>query len=212
MRCPGSSAGKAWAINAAAAPGSKGWPWSALGLEETADREAIHVAYARCRAQLDAENMRISAFAELTEAREKALFLAAELRREAQRRGETVSPAPRPPLPPPPLPPPPPPPLSTPPAPLSMPPAPFLDPVAASPAPLPEPAEEWGHAGGYNPDVEFGADRNLDRPTYEGLADEDPIDLPSLKEEFETFANKIQLKKYGPWYVLGFFMLLAYCS
>jgi len=66
---------------------SDSWPWSALGIAETADRDAIHAAYAAQRARLDAQAMRISAFAELTEAREKALFLAAEMRREQERSG-----------------------------------------------------------------------------------------------------------------------------
>ncbi|MDJ0979553.1 MAG: hypothetical protein QNI87_13580 [Erythrobacter sp.] len=63
------------------------WPWSALGLKETSDRNAIQAAYAARKALLNAQAMRISAFAELTEAREKALFLAAEMRREAKREG-----------------------------------------------------------------------------------------------------------------------------
>ncbi|MEL6238414.1 MAG: hypothetical protein AAFQ90_07445, partial [Pseudomonadota bacterium] len=71
-------------------PSAPSWPWSALGLSETVDREAIHAAYAARRAELDSANMRISAFAELTEAREKALFFAAEKRREAARQGTVV--------------------------------------------------------------------------------------------------------------------------
>ena len=60
------------------------WPWSELGIEETADKEAIRAAYTDRRAQLDL-SMQISAYARLTEAREKALFLASELQRAAVR-------------------------------------------------------------------------------------------------------------------------------
>ena len=66
---------------------SKEWAWAKLGIASTSDKDAIHAAYAAKRAELDAEAMRISAFAELTEAREKALFLASELQREAERSG-----------------------------------------------------------------------------------------------------------------------------
>jgi hypothetical protein len=68
---------------------SKDWAWAKLGIASTPDKDAIHAAYAAKRAELDAEAMRISAFAELTEAREKALFLASELQRDAERSGET---------------------------------------------------------------------------------------------------------------------------
>ncbi len=128
--------------NAARALGTKTpsspWPWAALGLPETVDREAIHAAYAARRAELDSANMRISAFAELTEAREKALFLASEKRREAARSGEVKE---------------------TPPAPPPR--APTAPPAPDPPAPPPEPAhqsepeslgeERWEHAGGYKP-------------------------------------------------------------
>lgn len=60
------------------------WPWSALGIGETSDKEAIRAAYAARKAELD-KAMQISAFARLTEAREKALFLASEMLREAER-------------------------------------------------------------------------------------------------------------------------------
>ena len=66
---------------------SKDWAWAKLGIASTSDKDAIHAAYAAKRAELDAEAMRISAFAELTEAREKALFLASEMQREAERSG-----------------------------------------------------------------------------------------------------------------------------
>jgi len=69
----------------------RGWPWSSLGLAPTSDREAIHTAYTARKAVLDAQVMRVSAFAELSEAREKALFLAAEMRR-AVKRGEEPEP------------------------------------------------------------------------------------------------------------------------
>ncbi|MEM7666920.1 MAG: hypothetical protein AAF250_13770 [Pseudomonadota bacterium] len=74
--------------------GANGWPWSALGIAETVDKAAIRAAYDAKRAELDAEAMRISAFAELTEAREKALFLASELLRVREREevSEAVSP------------------------------------------------------------------------------------------------------------------------
>jgi len=72
-----------------------GWPWSALGIDPTADRETIYEAYATRKAALDAQVMRVSAFAELSEAREKALFLAAEMRRAVER-GEEPSPVSRP--------------------------------------------------------------------------------------------------------------------
>ncbi len=68
---------------------AKDWAWAKLGIAPTCDKDVIHAAYAAKRAQLDAEAMRISAFAELTEAREKALFLASELQREAERSKET---------------------------------------------------------------------------------------------------------------------------
>ena len=91
-------------------PEATGWPWSALGLTETSDREAIHAAYAARKAVLDAQVMRVSAFAELSEAREKALFLAAELRRSVER-GEAEEPPPPVITPPPPAPAPVPPPV-----------------------------------------------------------------------------------------------------
>ena len=65
------------------------WPWSALGIAETADKDAIRAAYQDRRDALD-RSMSISAFARLTEAREKALFLASEIDRAAQR-GERLS-------------------------------------------------------------------------------------------------------------------------
>lgn len=67
--------------------GTKGkdWAWGALGIARTSDKDAIRAAYDAKRAELDAQAMRISAFAELTEAREKALFIASELLREEQR-------------------------------------------------------------------------------------------------------------------------------
>ena len=60
------------------------WPWSALGIGETSDKEAIRGAYAARKADL-VKAMQISAFARLTEAREKALFLASEMLRAAER-------------------------------------------------------------------------------------------------------------------------------
>ena len=60
------------------------WPWSDLGIRETADKEAIREAFALRRAALGA-GLPISAYAGLTEAREKALFLASEMQRESQR-------------------------------------------------------------------------------------------------------------------------------
>ena len=60
------------------------WPWSALGIGETSDKEAIRAAYGARKADLD-KAMQISAFARLTEAREKALFLASEMLRAAER-------------------------------------------------------------------------------------------------------------------------------
>ena len=60
------------------------WPWSDLGIAETSDKEAIRAAYAARKADLD-KGMQISAFARLTEAREKALFLASEKLRTAER-------------------------------------------------------------------------------------------------------------------------------
>jgi len=68
---------------------SLGWAWDKLGIGKTSDKDAIHAAYAAKRAELDAQAMRISAFAELTEAREKALFLASALQREEERSPET---------------------------------------------------------------------------------------------------------------------------
>ena len=64
-----------------------GWPWSDLGIGETADKEAIRAAFAAKKAALDG-SMQISAFARLTEAREKALFLASQLQRAAERGDE----------------------------------------------------------------------------------------------------------------------------
>lgn len=57
-------------------------PWLILGIEQTSDKDAIRAAYDAERAKLDI-SMNISAFARLTEAREKALFLASEMQREA---------------------------------------------------------------------------------------------------------------------------------
>jgi len=74
-------------INTGGKRSSGNWPWSALGISETTDKAAIHAAYDAKRAELDAEAMRISAFAKLTEAREKALFLASELLRVQEREG-----------------------------------------------------------------------------------------------------------------------------
>lgn len=68
------------------------WAWEKLGIASTSDKDAIHAAYAAKRAELDAQAMRISAFAELTEAREKALFLASELQREEERELEACDP------------------------------------------------------------------------------------------------------------------------
>lgn len=78
-----SNAGRALGIN-----GTQ-WAWEKLGIARTSDKDAIYAAYAVKRAELDAQAMRISAFAELTEAREKALFVASQLQREAQRELET---------------------------------------------------------------------------------------------------------------------------
>jgi len=63
------------------------WPWSELGIRETVDRDEIHAAY---RKKIDRLNISspISAFTRLSEAREKALFLA------AQRGVRTSDPAP----------------------------------------------------------------------------------------------------------------------
>ena len=52
-----------------------GWPSSALGIDETADKDVIRAAYVERRAGLG-DGGSISAFADLTAAREKALFLA----------------------------------------------------------------------------------------------------------------------------------------
>ncbi|MDP4573661.1 hypothetical protein Q9K02_00730 [Qipengyuania sp. G39] len=87
------------------------WPWSALGIGETSDKEAIRTAYAAQKAELN-KAMQISAFARLTEAREKALFLASEMLRAAERgdcgpagRPSVVAPPPIADLAPPPVPP-----------------------------------------------------------------------------------------------------------
>ena len=64
------------------ARGKENWPWSALGIAETADKDAIRAAYEVARASLDGSGS-ISAYADLTAAREKALFLASELQRQA---------------------------------------------------------------------------------------------------------------------------------
>ncbi|TMM48109.1 hypothetical protein [Qipengyuania marisflavi] len=61
-------------------------PWSLLGIKPTSDKEAIHAAYRKQLEKLDLSTS-ISRFAKLTEAREKALFQAAEMRRETARGG-----------------------------------------------------------------------------------------------------------------------------
>ena len=51
--------------------GAAGWPWSALGIGETADKDAIRAAYEAERTGLDGGGS-ISASADLTAAREVA--------------------------------------------------------------------------------------------------------------------------------------------
>ena len=60
------------------------WPWTELGIGVTTDKEAIREAFADRRAALGG-NLPISAYARLTEAREKALFLASEMQRTSER-------------------------------------------------------------------------------------------------------------------------------
>lgn len=186
-------------------PAAPVWPWSALGLAETTDREAIHAAYAARKAALDAQVMRVSAFAELSEAREKALFLAAEMRRAVER-GEVSPPPPAPPSPPPP--PPPPPRKARPPVEIAAP--------APEPPPEPEgePAGEWEHAGGYKPELDAREDRLLDSLSLDGRreSDEPTIDLPTLEEEWREWVERLQLRKFWPFYVFPLFFLMAMCS
>ncbi|MEO0641920.1 MAG: hypothetical protein AAFY47_00695 [Pseudomonadota bacterium] len=224
-------------------PSASSWPWSDLGLGETVDREAIHAAYAARRAELDSANMRISAFAELTEAREKALFFAAEKRREAARRGTVVetpsASAPEPPPAPPSPPPLPSPPLSAASEPVIAENEPEPEPEPefgprASPyrAPMPDPVPppiaytltlpenagrapqtdpqsetEWEHSGGYRPEHEpFQMLKEADD-------DREPVDeLPDLKREWEAVSERLQLKKYGTYYLIGLFVFFGYCS
>ena len=55
------------------------WPWSVLEMEPSADKAAIHAAYEAKRAQINPATARISAFADLASARDRALFLTAGL-------------------------------------------------------------------------------------------------------------------------------------
>ncbi len=55
------------------------WPWSVLEMEPSADKAAIHAAYEAKRAQINPATARISAFPDLASARDRALFLTAEL-------------------------------------------------------------------------------------------------------------------------------------
>ncbi|MEO0907989.1 MAG: hypothetical protein AAFY07_10730, partial [Pseudomonadota bacterium] len=50
-----------------------------LEMEPSADKAAIHAAYEAKRAQINPATARISAFADLASARDRALFLTAEL-------------------------------------------------------------------------------------------------------------------------------------
>lgn len=56
------------------------WPWSELGISATASRDVIQAAYSKKLAKLDLSTP-VSSFSRLSEAREKALFLAAQANR-----------------------------------------------------------------------------------------------------------------------------------
>lgn len=178
------------------------WPWSALGIEKTTDKAAIHAAYAQKRAALDSETMRISAFAELTEAREKALFLASELRRDIERKGLIVGTEKA-----------------------------VVDTLPLQNKPEPENAyehgggyrpgyeasleeddkllgldpdldEEWSHAGGYI--------REAERTTL--AAGEMPDDWGKEAAGIKQFLERYPPEKYAGYYIAAAFLFIAFCS
>lgn len=208
------------------------WPWSELGIAETPDKAAIHAAYAERRAALDT-SMRISAFAKLTEAREKALFLASEMRREAERRAHAEEAAveddvaveePEPPSP-----------VETPdvppsdevlgPAPEAFPQdAPEPDVTEPDEPSLPEPTTTAPPPAPAQPPVETPA-ADVDPPAPPASEPQtvyvDPSydndwtpPSPSSGEQWSSdgrptpFVERYELRKYGAWWVVGFLFLV----
>ena len=193
--------------------GSGDWPWSALGIAETADKAAIRAAYDAKRAQLDAGGS-ISAFADLTAARGKALFLASEMQREAARKGqEPLDPQPAVPEPP-----------------AEPEPEPEPEPELE---PEPEPEEMWEPAGRFADETDI-----LDTlpPDPHGFTSEEPYDPAYAPIEDRDFAapphatlataqpgesqpggledtiRRYSLNKYGAWWLGGFLLLLGFCA
>ncbi|MHA7820443.1 MAG: hypothetical protein ACX930_12420 [Erythrobacter sp.] len=202
------------------------WPWSALGIAPTADKAAIHAAHDARRAEMDAASARISDFADLTAARGKALFLAAEMQRQSEREGtvqeagrerdepEVAEQAPPPP-----------------------PPAPEAEEceqggtfssTTDSPYELPDGNEdggfekaddddpaEWEHGGDYRPEFPAEPDTMMeDLVKFAGLEDSQRSDADgSWSGPGPTpFLERYSLDRYGFFILLGLFLLLALYS
>ena len=168
------------------AVGSECWPWSALGIAETSDKNAIRAAYDAKREALDGGGS-ISAFADLTAAREKALFFASELQREAGRSAEAE--------------------VDTSPPPADA-------PAEPEPEPEPEPAFDYVPGGRFADAADEFEDlppgyssRNdalhEDFWVSNGRAGDDPV---------TRFFSHFSFEKRAAWGILGLVFFLAFCS
>lgn len=198
------------------------WPWSALGIAPTADKAAIHAAHEAKRAELNAKAARISEFADLTAARGKALFLASEMQRESEREGTADKVAPV---------------VDEPAAPVEAQPEPapaerepggrFSSATDSFHEPPDTPGDrqfaedevqgssDWEHSGGYKPDLPATNDAFA-----EDLAKLAGIDATQKNEADGSWSGpgptplleRYSLDRYGFFWLLGLFLLLAFCS